>query len=62
MAATVCGTTITIEESISVDHHIWPLRHPRVCGLHIPKNLRIVPAMMNQSKGNKLPEPIWVGF
>ena len=34
--------------------HIIPLRGKNVCGLHIPKNLRVVPAYINHSKGNRL--------
>lgn len=36
-----------------VDHEI-PLKHPLVCGLHVPANLRVIPAAVNQSKGNRL--------
>ena len=36
-----------------VDHFI-PLQHKSVCGLHIPVNLRIVPASYNLRKSNKL--------
>lgn len=33
--------------------HIVPLRHPLVCGLHVEHNLRVVPASVNQMKGNR---------
>lgn len=33
--------------------HIVPLNHPLVCGLTVPWNLRIVPAVSNFSKGNR---------
>lgn len=36
--------------------HIVPIRHPRVCGLHVHANLRVIPAAANHSKGNKLLE------
>lgn len=34
--------------------HIIPIRHPLVCGLNVPWNLRVLPAMDNHEKGNKL--------
>lgn len=34
-----------------VDHEI-PLKHPDVCGLHVPANLRIIPASENLGKCN----------
>lgn len=34
--------------------HIIPLQHPAVCGLHVPWNLRIIPAEDNLRKRNKL--------
>ena len=33
--------------------HIVPLRHPRVCGLHVEHNLRVIPAVQNIAKGNR---------
>lgn len=41
------------EDGLQVDH-IIPLRGELVSGLHVPSNLRVVPASINQSKGNKL--------
>ena len=34
--------------------HIVPIKHRLVCGMHIPINLRIIPATENRSKHNKL--------
>lgn len=35
----------------TVDHEI-PLNHPRVCGLHVPWNFKIVPRRTNEVKNN----------
>lgn len=50
----------TIETGIqhSVDH-IVPLQHPMVCGLHCPDNMRIIPLVDNQSKGNNWWPDMW---
>lgn len=32
--------------------HIVPLNHPRVCGLSVPWNFKVVPYSTNASKGN----------
>lgn len=36
--------------------HIHPLRGEGFTGLHVPWNLRVIPAHDNVSKGNRLPE------
>lgn len=36
--------------------HIVPIMGENVCGLHVPANLRIVPASKNMSKGNRFTE------
>lgn len=33
--------------------HIVPLIHPKVCGLHVHNNLRVIPATENIAKGNR---------
>jgi len=36
--------------------HIYPLQGENSCGLHVPWNLQVIPAHLNMSKGNKLPQ------
>lgn len=43
--------------------HIVPLNHPRVCGLHVTANLRVIRAKANFSKGNDwCPEQLEIEF
>ena len=37
-----------------VDHE-FPLRHKLFCGLHVEYNLRVIPAVINRKKGNRVP-------
>ena len=45
--------TKTTGEKYEVDH-IVPLNHPRVCGLHVPWNLQVLPRELNGKKSNKV--------
>lgn len=46
---------LTLETGIlhHVDH-IFPVNHPRCCGLTVPWNLQVIPALENIRKSNKI--------
>lgn len=47
----VCKKAVKAGPEYVVDHVI-PLKHPLVCGLHVPANLRVVLRTTNGKKGN----------
>lgn len=52
-----------IKARTGIEHHvdhIIPLQGKNVCGLHIPANLRIIPAEDNYRKNNKMPDNVLI--
>lgn len=49
------------ERGLEVDH-IIPIKHPLVCGLHVPSNLQLLTRSENARKSNKFNEDILVGY
>lgn len=48
-----------VSKITGIKHHVdhfYPLKNDMVCGLHNEYNLRIIPAVENLSKGNRLPD------
>lgn len=47
----------TLETGVKheVDHY-YPLTSAQVCGLHVAENLRVITALANRQKANKMPE------
>lgn len=44
-----------LTKSTGIPHvlaHITPLNHPRICGLNVPLNLKVVPWAVNALEGN----------
>jgi hypothetical protein len=49
----ICKKAIAKGLEYELDHRT-PLKHPLVCGLHVPWNLRVVKRTTNQRKSNRL--------
>ena len=48
----ICRRAVKAGPEYVLDH-IVPLKHPLVCGLHVPWNLRVVKHQTNRKKGSK---------
>lgn len=48
----LCRKALKLGPEYVLDHVI-PLKHPLVCGLHVPANLRVVRRATNDKKGNR---------
>lgn len=54
--ATFYEAAARVSKCLGVEHHVdhvIPLRGKRVSGLHVPLNLRVIPAALNIRKGNR---------
>jgi hypothetical protein len=51
---TVCKKVSQITGKLHHVDHVVPLKGQDVCGLHVPWNLAIIPAVMNLEKSNKM--------
>lgn len=50
-----------VSECTGIPHvvdHIIPIKHKLLCGLNVPTNLRVIPAIINSRKQNKLLEEL----
>ncbi len=52
LAAEAKRLTVTTGEVHVIDH-IVPITHPRVCGLSVPQNIRVIPYRINATKSNR---------